>query len=160
MITYLFGRRMFGPKVGLLSGGILSTSLEYFILSQSVVHDISLAFFVLLALFSFYSGYKDERHRKGYFFLFYISLGFAVLAKGPVGVVLPVVIIGLFLVIQKRLEFLKEMGIGWGILIFLAVASPWYILISLKNRDYGWYFFIQQNLMNFLSSEARHHGPI
>ncbi len=160
MITYLLGRRMFGPRVGFLGGVILSTSLEYFILSQSVVHDISLAFFVLLALFSFYSGYKDERHRKRYSFLFYISLGFAVLAKGPVGVVLPAMIIVLFLVIRKRLGFLKEMGMGWGILVFLAVASPWYILISLKNRDYGWYFFIQQNLMNFLSSEARHHGPI
>jgi len=159
VITYLLGRRMFGPWAGILSGVILATSPEYVVLSRTVVHDICLAFFVLLALFSFYAGFKNERHRKRYFTLFYISLGFAVLAKGPVGVLLPALIVGLFLFLQRKLSFLKEMGIGWGILIFLAVAAPWYILISMKNKDYGGYFFIQQNLMNFLSSEARHHGP-
>lgn len=159
MITYLFGRRMFGSTVGFVSSVILATSLEYFLLSQTVIHDSSLAFFMLLALFSFYTGFKDERHRKRYFLLFYVSLGFSMLAKGPVGVVLPALIIGLFLVLKKRLSFLREMQIGWGLLIFLAVAAPWYILISLRNQDYGANFFIQNNVMRFLSPQARHHGP-
>jgi 4-amino-4-deoxy-L-arabinose transferase-like glycosyltransferase len=51
------------------------------------------------------------------------------------------------------------MQFGWGILIFLAVASPWYILISLKNPDYAGYFFIEQNLGSFLSSNPRHPEP-
>ena len=42
---------------------------------------------------------------------------------------------------------------------FSVIAAPWYVLIILRNREYGSYFFIQQNLMNFLSSEARHYGP-
>ena len=46
-----------------------------------------------------------------------------------------------------------------GILLFIVIAAPWYVLIILRNRDYGSYFFIQQNLMNFLSSEARHSAP-
>jgi 4-amino-4-deoxy-L-arabinose transferase-like glycosyltransferase len=159
MVVYLLGRGLFGPGVGFLSGVILATSGELIVLSRVVVHDIALAFFMTLSLSFFYRGYQDERLRKRYLLLFYASAGFAVLAKGPVGVLLPSLIIGLFLLIRKRLSFLKELLTPPGILLFVAIAAPWYVLISLRNRDYGSYFFIQQNLMNFLSSEARHRAP-
>ncbi len=160
MVTYFLGRRMFGSMVGFFGGVILATSPEFIILSRVVVHDISLVFFVTLALFFFYLGLTSENHRKAYFFLFYASSGFAVLAKGPIGVILPTLIIGLFLFLKGKLRFLKEMQVGWGVLIFLMVAAPWYVLISLKNSDYAGYFFVKQNLMNFLSSEeARHPRP-
>jgi 4-amino-4-deoxy-L-arabinose transferase-like glycosyltransferase len=49
--------------------------------------------------------------------------------------------------------------IGWGTLIFLAVASLRYILISLKNPGYAEYFFVYQNLGNFGSPDPRHPAP-
>jgi len=133
--------------------------VEFIILSRTVVHDISLVFFVTLALTLFYMGYKDDRHSKRNLLLFYGALGFAVLSKGPVGLALPVMIIGLYLIVERNLKFIKKMQIGWGILIFLAVASPWYILISLKNPDYAAYFLIEKNLGSFLSSDPRHPNP-
>jgi 4-amino-4-deoxy-L-arabinose transferase-like glycosyltransferase len=159
LLTFLLGRKMFGPWVGFLAGVILATNAEYIMLSRSVVHDISLVFFTTSALICFYQGFMNERHRKIFSLLFYASLGFAVLAKGPVGVLLPSLIIGLFLLLKKKLGFLMKMHLGWGILIFLAVAAPWYVLISLRNADYGGYFFIKNNVMRFLSSRALHHAP-
>jgi 4-amino-4-deoxy-L-arabinose transferase-like glycosyltransferase len=160
LITCALGRRMFGPTAGFLAGVILATSPEYYMLSRTVVHDISLVFFITLALFFFYQGFHEERHRKRSFLLFYASLGFAVLAKGPVGIVLPALIVGLFLILTKRLGFLREMEMGWGLLIFLAVAAPWYVLVSARNADYGSYFFIKNNVMRFLSPRAQHRGPL
>ncbi len=154
--TYLLGRRMFGVTGGFLSAVILGTSPEYVVLGRSVVHDSSLAFFMTLAFLFFYFGFKSERHRKLYFLLFYASLGFAVLAKGPVGVILPALVIGLFLLLDGKLGFLKKMEIGWGIFVFLIIAAPWYVLVSLRNSDYGAYFFIQNNVMRFLSPNALH----
>ena len=159
MLTYLLGREMSSPKVGFVSGVILATNGEVIILSRTVVHDISLGFFVTLALLSFYMGFKNEKHRRCYVLLFYASSGFAVLAKGPLGVLLPVLIAGIFLLLQGKMRFLREMVSGWGILIFLAIAAPWYVLISLNNKDYAGYFFIHQNLMRFLSPRAQHHAP-
>ena len=158
-VTYLFGRRMFGPPAGFLSGAILATSVEFLALSRSVVHDISLLLFVTLVLYLFYSGYSEPRHRKAYFLLFYCSAGLAVLAKGPIGVLLPAAIIGLFLVLKKELGFIKEMMIGWGSLVFLCVAAPWYVLIVLRDPDYAAYFFIYKNLMSFFSEKPRHTEP-
>lgn len=159
MVVYLLGRSMFGPMAGFLSGVILATSGEHVILSRAVVHDIALAFFITLALYFFYRGLGNEPHRKKYILLFYASTGFAVVAKGPVGMLLPGLIIGLFLLMRRRLGFLRELLAPWGILLFMVIAAPWYVLIIFRNRDYGSYFFVQQNLMNFLSSEARHSGP-
>ena len=159
MITYWLAKRMFGPVVAFLSALVLATSAEYIVLSRVVVHDISLAFFVTLALTLFFVGYKNEKHRRPAFLIGYAALGFAVLAKGPVGVVLPMIIIGLFLIYKRQLWFLKEMQIGWGVLIFFAVAAPWYILISSRNPDYMEYFFLEQNIGSFLSQQSRHPRP-
>jgi len=159
VVTYLLGRRMFGFTTGFLGGIILTTSGMFLALSRSVVHDISLVFFVTLALFFFYLGYTSDQRRRTYFLLFYASLGFAVLAKGPVGVVLPGLVIGSLLLLKGRLRFMKDMEMGWGILIFLVIAVPWYVLISLNNSDYAGYFFIENNIMRFLSSEAHHARP-
>lgn len=159
MITYLLGRRMFNLQVAFLSAVVLATSAEYIVLSRVVVHDISLVFFDTLALALFFLGYQNARHRKRNFLLGYAALGLAVLAKGPVGMVLPAMIIALFLIYKKQLCFLKEMQIGWGALIFLAIAAPWYILISLKNPDYVEYFFIKKNVGSFLSKTSQHQEP-
>ena len=160
MVTYVMGRQIFGAKAAFYSSVILATSAEYIVLSSVVVHDISLTFFITLALAFFYIGYKDENYRRRLFLLGYAAMGFSVLAKGPVGVLLPVTIIGLFLIFKRRLNFLKEMQIGMGLLIFFAVAAPWYILVSIKDPDYFSYFFIKQNLGNFFSKEVRHPQPI
>ena len=159
MITYWLGRRMFGPVAAFLSALVLATSAEYLVLSRVVVHDISLVFFDTLALTLFYVGYTDKRHRKPAFLFGYAALGFAVLAKGPVGLALPVMVIGLFLLCKKQLRFISEMQIGWGLLIFLTVASPWYILVGLRNPDYTEYFFLKQNIGSFLSQQSRHPKP-
>jgi len=159
MITYWLARRMFGPAAAFLSALVLATSAEYIILSRVVVHDISLAFFDTLALTLFFIGYKSEQHRKPAFLVGYAALGLAVLAKGPIGLAIPMMIIGLFLIYQRQLGFLKEMQIGWGVLIFLVVSAPWYILISLRNPDYTEYFFLKQNVGSFLSQQSRHPKP-
>ncbi len=160
LLTYAMGRRLFGPQTALVGGVVLATSPEVIVLSRSVVHDISLTFFISLALYFFYAAFSSQRNRGISLVLFYIALGFAVLAKGPIGILLPGMIIGLFLLLRGRLDFLKEMAIGWGVLIFLLVAAPWYVLISIRNADYVSYFILKQNLGNFLSkAQARHPQP-
>ncbi len=160
LVSYALGRRLFGPRVGLLGGVVLITSPLFIVLSRTVMHDISLTFFISLALYFFYTAYGNQQHRRIHLFLCYAALGFAVLAKGPIGLLLPGAIIGLFLLLKGRLNFLKEMDLGWGTIIFLVVAAPWYVLISMRNPDYVTYFFLKQNFGNFLSkTKATHPRP-
>ena len=158
--TYYLGRKMFNAKTGFLSAVILATSAEYIVLSRVVVHDISLMFFITLALTLFYVGYQKENKRRLFFLSGYAALGFAVLSKGPVGFLLPAMVIGIFLSFRKNLKFVKKMQLGWGMLLFTGIAAPWYILISLQNPDYFEYFFLKQNFGSFFEDEhSRHLEP-
>lgn len=160
LVTYFLGRRMFGPTVGFLGGVILASSAEYLLLSRVVVHDIALTLFTTMALCFFYLALVDVGRRKRYFLLFWAAAGFAILAKGPLGLVLPGLVIGVFLLSTRRLNLIKEMQIGWGLLILLAVAGPWYIAISVRNPDYLRYFMLEKNLGSFSSSNTHHVEPI
>ena len=160
IVTYLLGNYIFGSLAAFLSALVLASSVEYILLSRVVVHDIGLAFFITLALALFYLGYTNEKQRSRLFRWGYAAMGLAVLTKGPIGVLLPVMIIGLFLIFKRQLRFLKEMQIAWGLLILFAVAVPWYILISLKDPDFLSFFFLKQNLGSFFSKEGRHTEPI
>jgi 4-amino-4-deoxy-L-arabinose transferase-like glycosyltransferase len=159
VVTYLLGKRMFGSSVGFLSGLVLATSGVFLLLSRTVQYDMVLTFFTTLSLFFFYSGTMDAKKRRRYFLLFYVAVAFAVLAKGPLGLVLPALVIGPYLLLTRQLRLLREMQIGWGVLIVLAIASPWYILMAVRNESYLSEFFLGQNLGYFLSAESRHPEP-
>ena len=160
IITYYLGSKMFNARTGFFSALILATSAEYIMLSRAVVHDISLMFFITLALTLFYIGYQSEKKRHLKFLLGYAALGFATLAKGPVGLLLPVMVIGTFLIFKKNIKFVKKMQLGWGILLFVVIAAPWYTLICLQNPDYFEYFFLKQNFGSFFDDvHSRHPRP-
>ena len=157
LTTYYLGCKMFNPRTGFLSAVILATSIEFIVLARFVVHDISLAFFTTLALTLFYIGYQRAEKRRHCFLIGYAALGMAALAKGPVGLLLPAMVIGIFLILRKKIGFAKKMHIGWGLLLILGIAAPWYMLISLENPDYFEYFFLKQNFGSFFDEVHSHH---
>jgi 4-amino-4-deoxy-L-arabinose transferase-like glycosyltransferase len=155
LATYALGRRLYGPLAAFTGAAVLATSAEFIILSRTVVHDISLAFCTTLALACFYAGYTDRRHRSRHFLLMYAAGGFGLLAKGPLGLVLPALVIGLFLLTERRLSMMKQMKIGWGALIVLAIGAPWYLMVSARDPSFAWYFFVEKNIGSFLGIAAR-----
>ena len=96
-----------------------------------------------------------------WYLAFYVLLGLAVLTKGPVGVVLPGLIIGSFLLyVDRAKEVLREMRPVRGALIFLALSLPWYILVTLRNGEtYIDAFFGYHNFERFTSVVNHHQGP-
>jgi 4-amino-4-deoxy-L-arabinose transferase-like glycosyltransferase len=159
LVVYLFGRRMFGTTAALLGAVVLATSAEQMVLARTVVHDISLSLFVTLALLAFYRAYIEERYRRRYLVLAYASVGAAVLSKGPIGLLLPVAISGIFLVARRDLGFVRKAISVPGALVFLAVAAPWYVAVSLANESYLAYFLLEKNLGSFSSEVGRHPEP-
>jgi 4-amino-4-deoxy-L-arabinose transferase-like glycosyltransferase len=133
VLTYAIGRRLFSPRVGLWAGISLACSVSFAMVSRAATPDGVLIFTTTLAMALFVFGTFARRktvtgdisdpldqppplqRHAGYWFpqrpthvaLMYAAMGLAVLAKGPVGVVLPTAVIGLFLLIQ-RLPALKE----------------------------------------------------
>lgn len=159
LVTYLLGKRMFGSAAGFLAGSILATSALFLLLSRTVQYDMAFACCTTLALYFFYCGVVEEKRRRRYFLLFHVAVAFAVLAKGPLGVLLPALVIGPHLVWSRRLALLREMQIGWGLVIVIVIAAPWYLLMSTRHQDFLPHFLFGQNLGYFFSAESRHPRP-
>ena len=96
-----------------------------------------------------------------WYLAFYVLTALAVLTKGPVGIVLPGLIIVTFLLYGGKFwEVLQEMGVIWGGSIFLVITLPWYVLVIFRNgRTYVESFFGYHNLERFTSVVNEHAAP-
>ena len=163
LLAWQLGRQLYGERAGFLAGLILATSLEFMILSRVVQYDIPFTFFVTLTLFCFASGIIDESKRRFYFLGFYAAAALAVLTKGPIGLILPGMVVIIYLLSSRRLHLLKEMQILPGIVIFTIIMTPWFVLMEQANDGYLEYFIFKQHLGNFLGGEGvmkpRHPEP-
>ncbi|MGB5706308.1 MAG: glycosyltransferase family 39 protein [Arenicellales bacterium] len=156
VLTYLFGRKIFDAKTGLLAGVILATSFEMMVLSRVVQYDIPFTFFTTLALYCFASGAIDESMRRRYFLAFYMAIALAFLTKGPLAIVLTGLVIGPYLLHPDRIKLLLKMQIPLGIMIFLLIVTPWFVLMEKANPGYVHYFLVQQHAANFLGGTGEY----
>ena len=158
MVTYGLTRRVASPRAGLLAMLILASSLEMVVISHAALTDMLLVFFITAAVASFYMLYKTERAI--WVVGIYLTAALAVLTKGPVGLVLPGSVIFLFIVTVGPLKKLfREIQLGWGILIFCAVAVPWYAAMFRLHGEVFWKsFFLHHNIERFTSVIGGHAG--
>ena len=117
---------------GFWAGLILLSNYMFFLYSRTVKTDMLLATFIFTALYSFYMGYtSDAQKRRIYFVLFYISIALAILTKGPLGFIIPLIIIFLYLLCKKQLAFFKHIHWLMGCGIVGLIVGPWVILMCL-----------------------------
>lgn len=145
VFLYWAGRRLVGERASLLSVLILLSSLEYFYLGNAAVTDMTLTFFLTVALVSFL-----QRN----YYLMYLCCALGVLTKGPVALFFCGVIVGLYLLLTGNLKRLRTMKIPCGIVIFCAVAVPWYVaMYSLHGMAFVETFLGFHNVTRFLEPE-------
>jgi len=79
----------------------------------------------------------------------YVMAALGVLAKGLIGAVLPGLIVALWLLMRRRGAVLRAL-ISWrGVLLFAAIACPWFIAMQLRFNGFLDYFFVVQHFKRF-----------
>lgn len=122
---YWFVRQLYGEeRVAILSAMVLGTSLQFWILAKMIITDACLFFFVSVALATFYLGLSGQG--KKWFIVAYASSGLAVLTKGPVGIVLPALVVFTYILVSRRWALFKQLSLISGMAVFGAIVLPWY----------------------------------
>ncbi|MGH8006277.1 MAG: ArnT family glycosyltransferase, partial [Candidatus Binatia bacterium] len=116
-LTCLLGCRLAGREVGVLAALLLLTTPGVVELAREGWVDPALSFFVLAALASFFSMYESGNWRGWCSLAFYLSLAGAVLSKGPIGYILPALVILAYLAIQRQLSCLRHLLTVPGVLL-------------------------------------------
>src|SRR6476661_7538984 len=139
LLQYLFLSRFFGRAVGLFGALILLLNIQMIGLGRMVLTDSVLIFFTTLSLFSFWLGFHGRSNERWWRWMFYLGMAMATLAKGPVGVLVPLVTVALHLTATHQWRrFWEEASPLTGSVLFAAVALPWYaVMWSIHGAQYA-----------------------
>ncbi len=160
LLAYFAGRKLFCRRSGLLAALILGTSTGFLLQARIDITDLTLTCALSASLFFFILAAGEGEQRKGlYYHLFYACAALAVLAKGLIGIVFPCAIIFIQLVVTRNWRLVREMRLATGIPLFLLVAAPWFVAVSLQNPEFPRFFFIHEHFERFLTKVHGRYKP-
>lgn len=159
LIVYFLGKNIYNDAVGKIAAIITGTSLLFIGLSRTGFVDTALTCFVSLTILWFLIGYQNPSKR--YFLILAgLSSALGMLSKGPLGIILPGATIFLYLLLQKDLKFLIRYfkPICLGGILFLAVASPWWILETVLHGKTFLYALFGKYTVGIYTTPFQEHG--
>ncbi|HIP46980.1 MAG TPA: glycosyltransferase family 39 protein [Campylobacterales bacterium] len=158
--TYFFTARYVDSKKAFIAAFIMIASLQITIIAKAAIADALLNLFIALAMFSLYRLYETRENKFIYFTYLFVGLG--ALTKGPVAIMVPLVVSFLFFVFKGEWKFwLKSVFNPKGIGIFLLVAAPWYILEYMdQGEKFINGFFFKHNISRFSGAMEGHYGSL
>ena len=163
-----------------LASAVMAFNPETIVWGRTGVSDMLLTGCMASALLCFFLGYaSSSSHQREvddagssptrsvnvssdrWYLAFYVLISAAILTKGPIGIVLPGLIIGAFIIyLGNWREVLQEMHLQVGVPIILCLSVPWYALVIWRN---GWNyinsFFGYHNLERFAGVVNGHAAP-
>jgi 4-amino-4-deoxy-L-arabinose transferase-like glycosyltransferase len=144
----------------IIATSIAASSLGLIVFAHGASFDIIIVAAIAWTLAFFFAAdeAKDAGERRRMLCGMYVGVGFGLLAKGLVGVVIPAFIVALYFLIQRRLPARSMwLSLVWGTLIAAFVAGVWYVPVM---REHGWAFvdefFVQHHFARYTSNKYRH----
>jgi 4-amino-4-deoxy-L-arabinose transferase-like glycosyltransferase len=162
LVTYFAGRRLFGPAAGLYGALVLASSLLYAAMGHVNTLDMGVTFFMGLGLMGFLLAQHPSaslRENRLWMHVTWAALALAVLSKGLIGVVLPGAVLAIYTLIQRDWALWKRLHLASGLALFLLIAAPWFIVVSLANPEFFRFFFIHEHFERFLTTVHRRDEP-
>jgi 4-amino-4-deoxy-L-arabinose transferase-like glycosyltransferase len=155
------GLRLGGPRVGLYSAAVLAGSAASVLSAHILTLDAGVTFWMSAGLGSLLIAQSDDATRReecGWMLAAWAALALAVLSKGLMGVALPGAALVIYSLLQRDWSVWRRMHLFGGALLFLAIAAPWFVAVSLRNREFFDFFFIHEHFTRFLTSQAHREG--
>jgi 4-amino-4-deoxy-L-arabinose transferase-like glycosyltransferase len=167
ILTYELGRLMFGKAGGFLAGLILASAAMFCAAGHFANPDSLLNALTVATFYAFWRSLPRSPDGPGsrlyaiWTAVAGVCIGLAVLTKGPVGLLLPLTVITLYLLWSRQFRLLLDHRLGWGVLAFVLIAVPWYAWITAETKgEFTRGFFLTHNFGRFLSPMENHRGPI
>jgi 4-amino-4-deoxy-L-arabinose transferase-like glycosyltransferase len=160
LLTFLFVRRCFGLQRALLAAVVMATSLGVYIIGRAATADALLNCLIAASMFA--AWLHLETGKRSWRYATFAAIGLGFLAKGPVALLIPLVVTLLFCWLRRDLKTWARVVFDWrGLLLFLAIAAPWYAAILYKE---GWAFvdgfFFKHNVSRFSGPLQGHAGSL
>jgi len=158
LACYYYVRRLFSARAAFLAAVILGTSIQYLQSASGARVDMTLTFFMEVAFFEFLLIGEGLTRRR---WLLYVAISMAILAKGPVGLLLPGAVALIWIATQRRWQLIGDLKIARGAVIVAVLAGWWYVAASFIG---GMAFIekqlIAENFVRFVGASDFHEGHV
>lgn len=161
MFCARFGRRADAPVAML----VMALSLMVGVVAKAAIADALLNLWLALAMFGIFAfseaGLRgDLKAARGALRLTALALGLGFLAKGPVAVMFPVVVGGVYLLSLRQWRLIRDALLDWpSWLLLIAVILPWHVLVYLDQGDAFFRgFYLQHNVNRYTNTFEGHGG--
>ena len=153
LAVYFAGSRLFDRRVGLISSAVLATSALWYAMGHIINLDMAVSTLITCALLSFLvaSVEKPGYKRRFAMWAFFVFSALATLTKGLIGIVIPAMVIGTWILILDERNILTTLYLPSGVSLFLLIAAPWHVLISRANPDFLRSYFFDEHFQRYLT---------
>jgi 4-amino-4-deoxy-L-arabinose transferase-like glycosyltransferase len=161
LAVYGAGRKLFGRRAGLIAAIVLATSPLYYLLARIITLDMAVSVLLTGALLSFLLGVREPpgRTRSLYLYAFYALCAAATLTKGLIGIVIPAMVIGAWIVLLWDWRLLRAIHLPTGLLLFFVLAAPWHVLAARANPEFAQFYFIHEHFERYLTTTHGRYQP-
>jgi 4-amino-4-deoxy-L-arabinose transferase-like glycosyltransferase len=151
VLAYGAGRRLYGRDAGFWAAVILGTSVLYAAFTHLLGLDLAVSVLMSAALFAFIAAVQEPAggRRRLLFWSMYAAAALATLTKGLIGFLIPGAVMFLWLLLLGEWRRLRPFYLPTGLVIFLAVAAPWHLLMAERNAGWAHFYFIHEHFERF-----------
>ena len=126
LAVYAAGSALWSPRAGLCGALALMTTFEWARSATNARVDMTLTFGLELAFLSLFFFLRSRA--TAWLVPLYLGIAFAVLGKGPVGILLPGLVALTVMAVRRDISPLRQMRLGSGALAVGVLAGTWYVL--------------------------------
>jgi 4-amino-4-deoxy-L-arabinose transferase-like glycosyltransferase len=138
---------------------VASTSPLYVVFARTVIFDMPLALFVCGAVFAGYLAEEDSPHARRWGILSALAMGLATLVKGPVGLIVPMLVLATFFLIDGRPAAARRVAAPRRVAVALALVVPWFAAACIERPDFARYGLVYESLRRFTTDDFRRSQP-
>jgi 4-amino-4-deoxy-L-arabinose transferase-like glycosyltransferase len=155
------GARVFNAATGVFAAIVLATSPYWNLMGHFNTLDMGLSFWMELTLCALLLAQRPNLpsgQMRLWMWLCWASMALAVLSKGLVGLILPGAVLVLYTLIARDWAVWKRLHLIGGLILFFAIATPWFVLVQQRNPEFLNFFFIVQQFKRYLTPEQNRPG--
>ena len=163
-VLVVFGtvRYLFDRLTGWVAAMMLASSPLYFFAAHYANLDLEVAVLITTSLCAFLRSYDPQKIDcdPKWLYVAYFFAGLAVLTKGLIGIVFPIMIIGFWVLFTRQWGLIKKLRMVSGLGLAAVVVLPWLILVAYRNPGFLYYFFYIQQFSRFLTAHFNSIQPV
>ncbi len=159
ILTIRLGRRTSGTRTAVLAGAILLTTHMFWDKARSAQIDSLLCFLILVAISAFEAWRAGDWSGRKAGITFWSAAALATLAKGPVGLAVPLGIALVTLAVDRKLRRWLDFAPLSGPMAFVAIAGLWAMAASLWGGDYSLWGAFREHVVDRAIHGMHHEQP-